>query len=262
MKTNGKAVGDAQVAAFEREIQIDWRRFIRGGFEYDDLSDLLFATLALNSGFEAINQQDRRDFWGYYFASDTDRLERFWAYFAGQLDTRSGWMETGLGQLVAADLAAILPVLRRTLASLHEYMYQTEKWNLLIEKQAYLSTSPEKLIRWSRRYDEDQRFQTYEQWLEITPEVRRFLKIAVQAYQNKEVQGRQVTLVEIFRQGTTEYRTRLLHPPIYSSGMVNRPQTDSQQDQLELSPKKRQTTGRTRRKSSPKQGGLHHAATD
>jgi hypothetical protein len=142
-------------------------------------------------------------------------------------------------------------------------MYQTEKWNLLIEKQVYLRTSPEKLIHWSRRYDEDQRFQTFEQWLEITPAVRRFLKIAVQAHQNKEVQGRQVTLVEVFRQETTEYRTRLLHPPIHSSsGTVNQPQTNSQQDQLELRPKKQQSTRRVRRKPSPKQGGLHHAATD
>jgi hypothetical protein len=255
-KTEMKAVGDTQMAAFDRKIQYDWHRFIRGGFEYEDLSDGLFGYLALYSGFETIKAyQDRRDFWGYYFASDTCRLQRFWAYFAGQTENDQPgepWLETGLGRLLAADLAAILPTLQRTLAGLYETMYQAEKWHVLIEKQAYLRHSPERLIHWSRRYDEDHRFPAYEAWLAITPEVRRFLRLAAQAACHRDV-NRPVLLFETIR--------HKLAQPIYAyqPGVVA--QVEVKATRL-VAPRRRQRINRAQRSPTLAKKGRRHVAQD
>jgi hypothetical protein len=157
-----------------------------------------------------------------------------------------------LGRLLAADLAAILPTLKRTLACLYEMMYQTEKWHLLIEKQAYLRHSPERLIHWSRRYDEDHRFPAYEAWLEITPEVRRFLRLAAQAACNRYM-NRPVLLFETTRHKMAQPRYA------YQPGAAVQIEVKAIRTMV---PRRRQRINRAQQPPASAKKGRRHAAQD
>jgi hypothetical protein len=162
-----------------------------------------------------------------------------------------------LGQLLAADLAAVLPTLQRTLTSLYETMYQAEKWHVLIEKQAHLRHSPERLIYWSKRYDEDHRFPTYEEWLGVNAEVRRFLRLAVQAVRHR-TSRRPVLLFETVRRNTPPLRSQANQP----LGAVARIERLQVAKPISILQKQKKVADRAQQPPASAKKGRRHAAQD
>jgi hypothetical protein len=123
-----------------------WRRFIRGGFEFEKFTEATYHHVIQHCSF--IAHYDRGEFWDFYFNSDPKRLMSFLEQFGG--DKRSaeyGWTwwlkgPTGadLNQAMCREMEVIYPALVQVLDGLaRQYQAAVARWRESVPAMALLA---------------------------------------------------------------------------------------------------------------------------